>query len=144
MGPAVADHVLDPYTPPGRLSSGWTADSSALSPPSAGRIEASYACVGREPDIRTTYTLELDYERVRITAYSGPNGVATAEQLAEWNEGLLPIRSVQVHHFDCRRDGESLVIRGVDRDGDGDVGLMITARGGEMQSLPLGQERLGD
>lgn len=113
-------------------------------PPSAGRIEASYACVGREPQIRTSYTLELDYERVRITAYSGPNGVATAEQLAEWNEGLQPIRSVQVHRFDCRRDGERLVIRGVDRDGGGDVGLMITARGGEMQSMPLGQDQPED
>ena len=39
-------------------------------PPSAGRIEASYSCAGREPEIRTTYTLELDHERVRMTGPS--------------------------------------------------------------------------
>ncbi len=105
--------------------------------PTDGRIEASYACAGRDPEIRTTYTLELEYERVRIAAYSGANGEANPEDLAQWNAWLEPIRAIQVHRFDCRGDSETLIIEGIDRNGEGVSGVIVTWRNGEMQGLPV-------
>jgi hypothetical protein len=101
-------------------------------PPVGGSIHADYVCAGRDTGIRTTYSLALDDQQVRLTAYSGAGGDARPEDIAQMNAWLEPMASIEDHIFRCRRGAEWLILTGPRRDGQGEVSLSVLWYDGEM------------
>lgn len=101
-------------------------------PPVGGAVHADYVCAGRDAEIRTIYSIALDYGRVRLASYSGSGGAARPEDIAQMNAWLEPMASIQDHIFRCRRGAEWLILTGPRRDGQGEVSLSVLWYDGEM------------
>ncbi|MDP3403758.1 MAG: hypothetical protein Q8S03_03640 [Brevundimonas sp.] len=102
-------------------------------PPDSGETQSRFVC-GLNYDVR--FTIRVDQKQVSIVSYSGAAGPASAEQLAQWNAWLAPMRKMTSQNFVCTGDAENLTIQGTRTQIDGGISVSAYWDNGELRRYP--------
>lgn len=110
-------------------------------PPDSGETQSRFVC-RLQHEVR--FTIRVDQNHVSIVSYSGAAGQASAEQLAQWNAWLAPMRKMTSQAFVCRGDNEQLTIQGTRTQIDGDISVSAYWHDGELRRYPDPYELFAD
>lgn len=98
--------------------------------PASGVIEATWNCPQHR---QVRYSIETQWDRIRIQSFVGLAGEASADDIARLNEALEPIWVIADLNFTCNSAADELVIGGPVKGGDPDRVINATWYDGRMR-----------
>jgi len=101
-------------------------------PPLSGETESRFICAGHE----VRFKILIGQDQVSIVSYSGVNGQASAEQIAQWNAWLAPMRRMVSQQFVCIGSSENLEIQGTRTQVDGPISVSAYWHDGHLARYP--------
>lgn len=101
-------------------------------PPVSGETQSRFVC----GDQQVRFKISVDESQVSIVSYSGGAGEASAEQIAQWNAWLTPMRRMVSQRFVCIGGNENLEIQGTRTQVDGAITVSVYWHEGQLARYP--------